>query len=107
MLEEQKNPIICSFRQNNSIVKEKNTSWSIVSTVGGKITGIHAEKQYQKYFCPLGNAESFVEKFLLIKDIEQELTNFNWAYFLELEVDKAIFWFQGPITNFDDRININ
>lgn len=94
VFEHPKTPQICSFRLNPVVAKETDQTWSIVSTVGGKITGIHAEKQYKKCFCSLENAESYVEKFLLIKDIERELTNFNCVYFLEFEVDKAIFWFQ-------------
>ena len=100
---------ICSFRRNSSVSKEAdpNQTWSIVSTVGGKITGIHAEKQYKKCFCSLEKAESYVEKFLLIKDIEQELTNLNYVYFLEFEVDKAIFWYQQLQEDSVGGIDIN
>ena len=52
------------------------------------------DKLYQQIFCDLEHIESYVEKFLLIKDIEQELTNLNYSYFLEFEVNKAIFWCQ-------------
>lgn len=74
--------------------KETDLSWSIVSTVGGRINHIYAEEPYQRYFCSLERAASFVEKFLLIKEAEKELKNFNCVYFLEFEVDNAVFWFQ-------------
>ena len=62
--------------------------------VGGKVTSIYPEKLYRQVICSFENTESYVEKFLLIKEIEQELNNFNYIYLIELERDKAIVWFQ-------------
>lgn len=62
--------------------------------VGGKVTSIYPENLYRQVFCSFENAESYVEKFLLIKEIEQELKNFDYIYLMELERDKAIVWFQ-------------
>ena len=53
------------------------------------------------FSCSLENAGSYVEKFLLIKDIEQKLRNFSCSYFFELEGDNAIFWFQQQTESFD------
>lgn len=97
---------ISSFRQFSFLKHETNPNFCIVSTIGGKIQCIRADKLYQKFCCNLENAESFVEKFLLIKDIEQELASFNSDYFLELERNKAIFWFQRQESNSFDGIDI-
>ena len=62
--------------------------------IAGKVTSIYPEKLYRKVFCSFENADSYVEKFLLIKGIEKELKNFNYIYLMELERDRAIVWFQ-------------
>lgn len=69
--------------------------------VGGKTTERQTEKTeklFKQFCCSLQNAGSYVEKFLLIKDIEQKLCNFSCSYFFELEGDNVIFWFQQQQT---------
>ena len=68
----------------------------IVSMVGGKVTNNQIYKndtqnQHQQIFFSLENVESYVEKFLFIKDIEQELIKRNVSYFVKFEGNKAIF----------------
>ena len=52
------------------------------------------EKRNQQFLCPFGNLESYVEKFLLIKNIERKLTDLNYNYMVEFEGNKAVFWCQ-------------
>ena len=65
--------------------------------VGGKVTSDEfcvQDQLYQQFLCSFENVESYVEKFLLIKDIEQQLTDLNYSYFVKFMGDKAIFWCQ-------------
>ena len=84
----------CTFRP---ISEKTENTWSVVTMIGKKVISDQkcvVDNLYQQIFCDLENIESYVEKFLLIKNIEQELTNLNYSYFVEFEVNKAIFWIQ-------------
>ena len=64
--------------------------------VGGKVENIQVykndtENQHQQIFFSLENVESYVEKFLFIKEIEKELIKRNVSYFVKFEGNKAIF----------------
>lgn len=78
------------------MLTEEQSVCSIVSMVAGRVTGRQAfvtEKVYQQMVFSLEDAKSYVEKFLLIKDVEEELNNLNCDYFLKLGRDNAIFWY--------------
>lgn len=94
----------CSFRQ---ISKKNYKMWTVVSKVCDNHKEINVEKKSNEQFlCPLGNVESYVEKFLLIKNIERKLTNLNYNYMVEFEGSKAVFWCQqrGNLNNDADII---
>lgn len=78
----------------------------IVSMLGGKITShldFTAERTpVQQICCNLDSSDSFVERFLAIKEVEQELETIGCPYMMEFEGSKAIFWCQQ--TN-DDTIS--
>jgi hypothetical protein len=82
---------------------------SIVSTVGGKVMDSqefnYGQNMYQQIFCNFENNETFVEKFLMIKDVEQELDKLNCNYFVEFEGAKAIFWCQQKYQGFVEIVD--
>lgn len=57
---------------------------------------LYSEKNYIPIVCSLEEMGNFVERFLCIKDMEEELTKLGWTYFVEFGDDKAIFWCQQP-----------
>ena len=87
----------CTFRP---ISEKTDNACSVVTMIGKKVISDQSDQKcvvdnlYQQIFCDLENIESYVEKFLVIKNVEQELTNLNYSYFVEFEVNKAIFWIQ-------------
>ena len=82
----------CSFRP---ISKKNNKIWTVVSKVGDNNKEMNVERKLnQQFLCSLENVESYVEKFLLIKNIERKLTNLNYNYMVQFEGNKAVFWCQ-------------
>lgn len=86
----------CSYSMILPLPAECKPICSIVSMVGGKVTNNEIckqekQNQHQQMFFSLENIESYVEKFLFIKDIEQELIKRNISYFVKFEGNKAIF----------------
>ena len=57
-------------------------------------TSVDGENNFLPIVCSLEGMENFVERFLCIKDMEEELTKLGWTYFVEIYDDKAIFWYQ-------------
>ena len=86
----------CSYSLILPFLTECKPISSIVSMVGGKVENIQVykndtENQHQQIFFSLENVESYVEKFLFIKEIEKELIKRNVSYFVKFEGNKAIF----------------
>lgn len=78
--------------------------FTIVTMVGGDVTGQQecgAEKKYNQIVCSLEDAKSYVEKFLLVKGIEQELMKSKCTYFLEQKGENVIFWYHPQNDTFD------
>ena len=95
ILEENSSVLRCSFKWIES--SDEKNAISIVSLIGGRLMNAEACSDSQKaraFFYQFEENKSFVEKFLLIKDIENELEKLNVNYLVEFEGGKAIFWFQ-------------
>lgn len=101
----------CSFRPRGFGSKEGQQSmFTIVTMMGGDVTGQQerlSEKNYNQIVCALEDAKSYVEKFLIIKDIEQELMKSKCSYFLEQEGDNVIFQYHHPQSDSVDDIEID
>ena len=61
-----------------------------VISSNGNVT--ETDEPFQQYFCDFKENDSFVEKFLLIKEVENELKRQNLKYYVHFVGQKAIFW---------------
>jgi len=72
--------------------------FSVISSIGGFNYEENEKKEIKQFCCSFGEKETYIEKFLKVKEIESEMQKQNFDYSFEFTKGRAIFWYQPKIT---------